>query len=119
MKTLFIATLLALSPTMASAENENARPRLVEYKHLNERIEQLEKAIRLQTLTTEAIRKEDYQLACRAQKEAAIATHIANVRDVKAQSNMQFAEICTFLRYTSDEIPAWLKPVAGYVKRTN
>jgi hypothetical protein len=124
MKTIFIASLLALSPTMASAKNDIEDNRIEEYKHLNERIELLEQAVRLQTLTTEAIRKDNYQLACKAQQEAAIATHKANIRDVKKQSDIQYVEICTFLNYTTDEIPAWLKPVAGfepagvYVKRT-
>lgn len=115
MKTTLLALLLALSPIMATAENDTARARLTEFKHLNERIEQLEKAIRLQTLTTEAIRRDDYLLACKAQKEAAIATHMAHVRDVVRQSDMQFAEICSYLRHSTEpDVPAWLKPVASF-----
>ena len=115
MKTTLLALLVALSPTMASAENDTARTRLVEYKQLNEKIESLEKALRLQTLTTEAIRKDNYDLACKAQREATSAIHQAKIKDVVAQSDMQFAEICIVSRYTSQpNIPSLLTPVAGF-----
>ena len=111
MKTTLLSILLTLSPMMAAAENDTTRARLVEYKHLKNQIESLEKAIRLQTLTTEAIRKEDYDLACKAQKEATIATHEAGVKDVNRVSDIQFAEICVMSRYTSQpDIPSWLIP---------
>ena len=93
---------LVLLPMMASA-NETA---------LTKRIADLEKALRLQTLTTQAIRQENYDLACKAQREATRATHEADVRDVNAQSDMQFAQICTFSRAISDpKVPSWLIPV--------
>ena len=95
---------------MASAENDTARQRLVEFKQLNEKIEQLEKALRLQTLTTQAVRQDNYDLACKAQKEATTATHQADVRDVNGVSDMQFAEICTVSRATSKTTPSWLTP---------
>ena len=110
MKAIAIALLMALSPTMATAENDTAQSRLVEFKQLNEKIEQLEKALRLQTLTTQAVRQDNYDLACKAQKEATTATHNANVKDVASQSDMQFAEICTVSRATSKPAPAWLTP---------
>ena len=110
MKATAIALLMALSPTMASAENDTARSRLVEFKQLNEKIEQLEKALRLQTLTTQAVRQDNYELACKAQKEATTATHQADVRDVVGVSDMQFAEICTVSRATSKPTPTWLTP---------
>ena len=95
---------LVLLPMMASA-NETA---------LTKRIADLEKALRLQTLTTQAVRMDNYDLACKAQREATKATHQANVRDVKTQSDMQFAQICTFHRAISEpSVPSWLKPLAG------
>ena len=109
MKKLLLLALFAL-PTMATAENDTAQSRLVEFKQLNEKIEQLEKALRLQTLTTQAVRQDNYELACKAQKEATTATHQADVRDVVGVSDMQFAEICTMSRATSKPAPTWLTP---------
>ena len=109
MKKLLLLALFAL-PTMASAENDTARARLVEFKELTTKIEELEKALRLQTLTTQAVRQDNYDLACKAQKEATTATHKANVKDVASQSDMQFAEICTVSRATAKTTPSWLTP---------
>jgi len=109
MKKLLLLALFAL-PTMASAENDTATERLVEFKNLNQKIEQLEKALRLQTLTTQAVRQDNYELACKAQKEATTATHQADVRDVNSVSDMQFAEICTVSRATAKPTPSWLTP---------
>ena len=105
MKKLLLLALFAL-PTMATAENDTAQSRLSEFKQLNEKIEQLEKALRLQTLTTQAVRQDNYDLACKSQKEATIATHQANVVDVTSQSDMQFAEICNARTVTK----SWLNP---------
>mgnify|MGYP000188644851 CR=1 FL=1 len=112
MKATAIALLMALSPMMASAENDTARARLVEFKELTTKIEELEKALRLQTLTTQAVRQDNYDLACKSQKEATLATHEANVRDVNRQSDQQYAEICTFSRATAVDTPSWLTPLA-------
>ena len=102
MKTIAIAVLMSLLPTMASA-NETA---------LTKRIEHLEKAIRLQTLTTQAIRQDNYDLACKAQREAHRATREANVRDVNGQVDMQFAQICTVSRsLAKPNTPSWLTPL--------
>jgi hypothetical protein len=109
MKKLLLLALFAL-PTMASAENDTARARLVEFKELTTKIEELERALRLQTLTTQAVRQDNYDLACKAQKEATTATHNANVKDVASQSDMQFAEICTVSRTTAKPTPSWLTP---------
>lgn len=110
MKSIALALLVALSPMMASAENDTATQRLVEFKNLNQKIESLEKALRLQTLTTQAVRQDNYDLACKSQKEATLATHEANVRDVNSQSDRQYAEICTFSRATAVDTPSWLRP---------
>ena len=112
MKATLIALLVALSPTMASAENDTARSRLAEFKQLNEKIEQLERALRLQTLTTQAVRQDNYDLACKSQKEATLATRKANVRDINGISDMQFAEICTVSRAQTKPAPSWLTPLA-------
>ena len=111
MKKLLLLALFAL-PMMASAENDTAQSRLSEFKQLNEKIEQLEKALRLQTLTTQAVRQDNYDLACKAQKEATTATHNADVRDVNGISDMQFAEICTVSKATTKAKPTWLQPKA-------
>lgn len=106
MKTTLTALLLALSPIMASAESETK---------LTKKIESLEKALRLQTLTTLAIRQDNYDLACRAQREAHLATHQAHVIDVTNQVDMQFAEICMVSRIQSQtNTPAWLKPAGNF-----
>ena len=111
MKKLLLLALFAL-PTMASAENDTARDRLVEFKELRQKIENLEKALRLQTLTTQAVRQDNYDLACKSQKEATQATHDADVRDVNRYSDQQFAEICVVSRATSKPTPSWLTPLA-------
>lgn len=108
MKKLLLLALFAL-PTMATAEND---ARLVEFKELTTKIEELEKALRLQTLTTQAVRQDNYDLACKAQKEATTATHNAGVKDINGASDMQFAEICTVSRATSKPTPSWLTPLA-------
>ena len=109
MKKALLIALFAL-PTMATAANDIETERLVEFKHLNQRILELEKALRLQTLTTQAVRQDNYELACKAQKEATTATHQAKVKDVANQSDMQFAEICTVSRATAKPTPSWLTP---------
>ena len=96
MKATAMALLVALSPIMAQADTETNLARM----------KQLEKAIRLQTLTTQAVRQGDYDLACKSQKEATIAIHEANVVDVTSQSDMQFAEICNARTVTK----SWLNP---------
>jgi hypothetical protein len=96
MKATAMALLLALAPTMAQADTETNLART----------KQLEKAIRLQTLTTQAVRQGDYDLACKSQKEATEAIHEANVVDVTSQSDMQFAEICNAKTVTK----SWLIP---------
>lgn len=96
MKATAMALLVALSPIMAQADTETNLART----------KQLEKAIRLQTLTTQAVRQGDYDLACKSQKEATLATHEANVVDVNGQSDMQFAEICNARTITK----SWLNP---------
>jgi type II secretory pathway pseudopilin PulG len=108
MKKLLLLALFAL-PTMATAQNE---ARLEEFKHLKTKIENLEKALRLQTLTTQAVRQDNYDLACKSQREATTATHQANVKDINGASDMQFAEICVVSRATSKPAPSWLTPLA-------
>ena len=108
MKKLLLVALFAL-PTMATAENED---RYEQFKHLKTKIEHLEKALRLQTLTTQAVRQDNYDLACKSQREATQATHNANVKDINGQSDMQFAEICVVSRATSKPAPSWLTPLA-------
>lgn len=112
MKTTLVALFVALSPMMASAENDTARARLVEFKELTTKIEELEKALRLQTLTTQAVRQDNYDLACKSQKEATSATRKANVKDLNGVSDMQFAEICTVSRASANPTPSWLTPLA-------
>jgi len=111
MKKLLLLALFAL-PTMASAENDTARARLVEFKELTTKIEELERALRLQTLTTQAVRQDNYDLACKSQKEATTATRKANVKDLNSVSDMQFAEICTVSRASAKPTPSWLTPLA-------
>ena len=108
MKKLLLLALFAL-PTMATAANET---RLNEFKELKVKIENLEKALRLQTLTTQAVRQDNYDLACKAQKEATTATHQAKVKDLNNASDMQFAEICVVSRATAKPAPSWLTPLA-------
>ena len=84
MKATAIALLVALSPIMAQADTETNLART----------KQLEKAIRLQTLATQAVRKGDYDLACKAQNVATLATKQAGINDVSSASEMEFAEIC-------------------------
>ena len=116
---------------MVSTADEDRAKRLLEFKQLNEKIVTLEKALRLQTLTTEAVRMDDYDLACKSQKEATLATHQANIKDIYRQSDIQFAEICSISRAVAETnhrgckqsliknnfcflIPAYYLTCAGY-----
>ena len=111
MKLSVLFALICFS--MVSTADEDRAKRLLEFKELNEKIVTLEKALRLQTLTTEAVRMDDYDLACKSQKEATLATHQANIKDIYRQSDIQFAEICSISRAVAETKPSWLQTIAN------
>ena len=106
MKKYLLLALFTL-PMLASAQTN-------ETEALTKRMAELERALRLQTLTTQAIRQDNYDLACKAQKEATDATHKADVVDLEWQSTMSYAQICRYSRAIAPkETPSWLSPTVG------
>jgi len=95
MRTLAIAILFSLLPMMAQADTDT--------KQLA-RTKQLEKAIRMQNVTILAVRQGNYDLACKAQKEATHATLQAHVIDIDMQSQMQYAELCNESRSIANTV---------------
>jgi|TARA_B110000211_G_C13603423_1_gene345727 hypothetical protein len=86
MKIVSLAILFALSTVVTVQADEYGDA---------VRMKQLETAIRLQTLTTQALRKGDYTLACNAQNVATQAIKQAGIKDVNNLSELEYFEICT------------------------
>lgn len=68
----------------------------VSYKSSNDRSYNLEKAVRLQTLTNMALNNGNYDLACRSQQEVTESVVRAGVIDVIEQADVVESEICSW-----------------------
>jgi len=100
MKFLIIAIYLAVS-TLSFAGSNYSQDRLSEFKNLNDKVENLEKALRLQSLVNTAVDNQNYDLACKAQSELQDLVEKAQIRDIITQIKDYKSAYCTMKKYSS------------------
>ncbi len=100
MKKLLMIFLLA-TPLLSNGQPSYAEDRIIQFKHLNEKVENLESALRLQILVNEAVDKENYDLACKAQSKIYTLVKQANVRDMLYKAQDQKNAYCAVKKYSS------------------
>lgn len=99
MNKILFALLIALS-SLAHAQTDFEKDRLSQFKHLNEKIENLEKALRLQGLVNTAVNNNDYELACRAQSTLKNIVEKSDLRDL-IQKNKDYQQAyCGIKKYS-------------------
>jgi len=84
---IIVAAVAALSTSVAAST----------YVQSNEKLHELERAVRLQNLSDIAVRNNDFTLACKAQTEAEKALSQANLRsqDVVGMVDKSRVELCS------------------------
>jgi Na+-translocating ferredoxin:NAD+ oxidoreductase RnfG subunit len=84
---IIVAAVAAISTTVAAST----------YVQSNEKLYELERAVRLQNLSDIAVRNNDFALACKAQTEAEKALSQANLRseDVVGMVDKSRVELCS------------------------
>ncbi|MFM1781495.1 MAG: hypothetical protein RLZZ181_260 [Pseudomonadota bacterium] len=84
---IIVAAVAALSTSVAAST----------YVQSNEKLHELERAVRLQNLSDIAVRNNDFALACKAQTEAEKALSQANLRseDVVGMVDKSRVELCS------------------------
>ena len=84
---IIVAAVAAISTTVAAST----------YVQSNEKLYELERAVRLQNLSDIAVRNNDFALACKAQTEAEKALLQANLRseDVVGMVDKSRVELCS------------------------
>ena len=84
---IIVAAVAAVSTTVAAST----------FIQSNEKLQELERAARLQNLSVIAIKNNDFALACKAQAEAEKALTQANLRseDVVGMVNKSSSELCS------------------------
>ena len=84
---IIVAAVAAISTTVAAST----------YVQSNEKLHELERAVRLQNLSDIAVRNNDFALACKAQTEAEKALSQANLRseDVVGMVDKSRVELCS------------------------
>jgi hypothetical protein len=100
MKFLIIAIYLVVS-TLSFAGSNYSQDRLAEFKNLNDKVESLEKALRLQSLVNTAVDNQNYDLACKAQSELQDLVEKAQIRDIITQIKDYKSAYCTMKKYSS------------------
>ena len=100
MKFLIIAIYLTVS-TLSFAGSNYSQDRLAEFKNLNDKVESLEKALRLQSLVNTAVDNQNYDLACKAQSELQDLVEKAQIRDIITQIKDYKSAYCTMKKYSS------------------
>ena len=100
MKFLMIAIYLTVS-TLSFAGSNYSQDRLAEFKNLNDKVENLEKALRLQSLVNTAVDNQNYDLACKAQSELQDLVEKAQIRDIITQIKDYKSAYCTMKKYSS------------------
>jgi len=100
MKFLIIAIYLTVS-TLSFAGSNYSQDRLAEFKNLNDKVENLEKALRLQSLVNTAVDNQNYDLACKAQSELQDLVEKAQIRDIITQIKDYKSAYCTMKKYSS------------------
>jgi len=99
MNKIFIAILIALSSSV-HAQSAYEKDRLSQFKYLNEKIENLEKALRLQSLVNTAVNNEDYELACKAQSTLKNLVEKAEIRDLIQRNKDYQQAYCGIKKYS-------------------
>ena len=84
---IIVAAVAAISTTVAAST----------FVQSNEKLHELERAVRLQNLSDIAVRNNDFALACKAQTEAEKALSQANLRseDVVGMVDKSRVELCS------------------------
>ena len=84
---IIVAAIAAISTTVAAST----------FVQSNEKLYELERAVRLQNLSDIAVRNNDFALACKAQTEAEKALSQANLRseDVVGMVDKSRVELCS------------------------
>ena len=84
---IIVAAIAAISTTVAAST----------FVQSNEKLHELERAVRLQNLSDIAVRNSDFALACKAQTEAEKALSQANLRseDVVGMVDKSRVELCS------------------------
>ena len=84
---IIVAAVAAISTTVAAST----------FVQSNEKLHELERAVRLQNLSDIAVRNKDFALACKAQTEAEKALSQANLRseDVVGMVDKSRVELCS------------------------
>ena len=84
---IIVAAVAAISTTVAAST----------FVQSNEKLHELERAVRLQNLSDIAVRNNDFVLACKAQTEAEKALSQANLRseDVVGMVDKSRVELCS------------------------
>ena len=100
MKFLIVAIYLVVS-TLSFAGSNYSQDRLAEFKILNDKVESLEKALRLQSLVNTAVDNQNYELACKAQSELQDLVEKAQIRDIITQIKDYKSAYCTMKKYSS------------------
>ena len=99
MKKLLMIFLLA-TPLLSNGQPSYAEDRIIQFKQLNEKVENLEYALRLQALVNDAVDKENYDLACKAQSEIYTLVKKANVRDMMHKARDQKNAYCAVKKFS-------------------
>jgi hypothetical protein len=100
MKSLLV-TLFLLVSTVSIAGTDYSQKRLSEFKSLNDKVENLEKALRLQSLVNTAVDNQNYELACKAQTELQELVEKAQIRDILTTIKDYKSAYCTMKKYSS------------------
>jgi hypothetical protein len=99
MKKILMVLLLA-APILSNSQQSYTEDRITQFKNLNERVENLEYALRLQALVNDAVDKENYDLACKAQSEIYTLVKKANVRDMMHKARDQKNAYCAVKKFS-------------------
>ena len=99
MKKILMVLLLA-APILSNSQQSYTEDRITQFKNLNERVENLEYALRLQALVNDAVDKENYDLACKAQSEIYTLVKKANVRDMMHKARDQKIAYCAVKKFS-------------------
>ena len=99
MKKILVLSLVSLA-FIANGQSDYNDNRFSQFKHLKDKVENLEKALRLQGLVNTAVNNDDYDLACKAQSELKVLVEKVEVRDL-IQLNKDYQQAyCGIKKYS-------------------
>lgn len=99
MKKIFMVLLL-VAPILSNSQPIYTQDRIDQFKHLNEKVENLEYALRLEALVKDAVDKQNYDLACKAQSKIYTLVKKANVRDMMHKARDQKNAYCAVKKFS-------------------